>query len=114
MSSFEGYQQTLFFHPTALTAPGVTEVYDVYVINYLSTRNYTLSVTVSGIDTSVVVRLDGSVDRVNFGPMLSNTITENGTYIYNVTGNPVNQVRANFLQETGGTTAKVTFSISAN
>jgi hypothetical protein len=114
MSYFEGYQQTLFFYPDALTAPGVTEVYDVYVINYLSTRNYTLSVTVSSINTSVVVRLDGSVDGVNFGPMISNTITENGTYIYNTTGNPVKQVRANFLQETGGTTAKVTFSISAN
>jgi len=114
MSYFEGYQQTLFFYPDALTAPGVTESYDVYVINYLSTRNYTLLVTVSGINTSIVVRLDGSVDKVNFGPMISNTITENGTYIYNITGNPVKQVRANFLQETGGTTAKVTFQIAAN
>jgi hypothetical protein len=114
MSYFEGYQQTLFFYPDALTAPGVTEAYDVYVINYLSTRNYTLLVTVSGINTSVIVRLDGSLDKVNFGPMISNTITEDGTYIYNINGNPVKQVRANFLKETGGTTAKVTFSISAN
>ena len=114
MSYFEGYQQTVFFSPDTLSAPGVTETYDVYTTNYLSTRNYTLLVTVQDIDTNVVVRLDGSTDGAAFGAMISNTITENGTYAYNVTGFPVRKVRANFLKETGGTNARVSFKIAAN
>jgi hypothetical protein len=114
MSYFEGYQQTVFFLPDTLSIPGVTECYDVYVINYLSTRNYTLMVTVQDIDTSVVVRLEGSIDCVNYGALISNTITEDGTYVYNFTGSPVKKVRANFLKETGGYNARVTFQIAAN
>lgn len=114
MSYFESYQQTLFFSPDTLSIPGITESYDVYTVNYLSTRNYTLMVTVQDIDTSVVVRLDGSVDGTNFGAMISNTIIENGTYVYNVIGFPVRKVRANFLKETGGNNARVTFKIAAN
>jgi hypothetical protein len=114
MSFFEGYQQTLFFSPCTLSIPGVTEAYEVYVINYLSTRNYTLMVTVQDIDTSVVVRLEGSTDGTNYGAMISNTITENGVYAYNVSGFPMRTVRANFLKETGGNSARVTFQISAN
>jgi hypothetical protein len=114
MSYFESYQQTVFFSPDTLCIPGVTETYDVYTVNYLSTRNYTLMVTVQDIDTSVVVRLDGSMDGTNFGAMISNTIIENGTYAYNVIGFPVRKVRANFLKETGGNNARVTFQIAAN
>jgi hypothetical protein len=114
MSFFEGYQQTLFFNPGTLFIPGVTESYEVYVINYLSTRNYTLMVTVQDIDTSVVVRLEGSTDGTNYAAMISNTITENGVYAYNVTGFPVRKVRANFLKKTGGNNARVTFQIAAN
>lgn len=114
MSYFESYQQTLFFSPNTLSIPGVTESYDVYTVNYLSTRNYTLMVTVQDIDTSVVVRLDGSMDGTDFGAMISNTIVENGTYAYNVIGFPVRKVRANFLKETGGNNARVTFKIAAN
>lgn len=114
MSFFESYQQTVFFNAPTLTIPGVTDCYEVYVINYLSTRNYTLMVTVQDIDTSVVVRLDGSTDGVNYGAMISNTITENGTYSYNISGFPVKFVRGNFLQETGGNNARVTFQIAAN
>jgi hypothetical protein len=114
MSYFEGYQQTVFFFPAALSAPGVTESYDVYTANYLSTRNYTLTTVVQNINTNVVVRLEGSMDGTNYGAMLSNTITANGTYVYNSTGFPVKKVRANFLQETGNTDAVVTFQIAAN
>jgi hypothetical protein len=71
-------------------------------------------VTVKNIDTNVVVRLDGSLDGTNFGAMISNTITVNGTYAYNVSGFPVKQIRANFLQEVGGTNAIVTFQMAAN
>lgn len=114
MSYFESYQQTVFFSPDTLCIPGVTDIYDVYTVNYLSTRNYTLMVTVQDIDTSVVVRLEGSLDGKNFGAMISNTIIENGVYAYNVSGFPVRKVRANFLKETGGNNARVTFQIAAN
>jgi hypothetical protein len=114
MGYFESYQQTLLQTFPALTAPGVTDVVDVHETNYFSTRNYTLIATVSNINTSVVVRLDSSIDGVNFGPLISNTITENGTYPYYVTGAPMAFLRGNFLKETGGTSAIVTFSIAAN
>jgi hypothetical protein len=114
MGYFESYHQTLVQNFPELTAPGVTEAVDVLVTNYLSTRNYTLIATVTNIDTSVVVRLDGSIDGVNYGPLISNTITENGTYPYYVSGAPVGFLRGNFLKETGGTNAVVKFSIAAN
>jgi hypothetical protein len=114
MGYFESYQQTLLKTFPELTTPGVTDVIDVHVTNYLSTRNYTLIATVSNIDTSVVVRLDSSIDGINFGPLISNTITANGTYPYYVNGAPMGFVRGNFLKETGGTNAVVKFSIAAN
>jgi hypothetical protein len=114
MSYFEGYQQTLFFFPPTLTIPGVTAAYEVYVPNYLSTRNYTLTAIVTDIDTSIVVRLDGSLDGSNYGAMISNSITKDGTYTYNVSGFPMKKVRANFFSETGGFNATVQFSIAAN
>jgi hypothetical protein len=111
---FESYQQTLVSTFPALTSPGVTDSVDVLVTNYLSTRNYTLVVTVTDIDSSVVVRLDGSIDGTDYGAMISNTIIENGTYAYNVTGFPVGFLRGNFFHERGGTNAVVKFSIAAN
>lgn len=114
MSYFESYQQTVFFSPDTLCIPGVTETYDVYTTNYLSTRNYTLLVTVQDIDTSVIVRLEGSMDGKNFGAMISNSIIENGVYAYNVSGFPVKKIRANFFKEIGGNNARVTFQIAAN
>jgi hypothetical protein len=114
MSFYESYQQTVFFHPATLTIPGVTDTYEVYVINYLSTRNYTMIVDVKDIDTSVVVRLEGSTNGTDFAPMLSETITENGTFAYNSTGFPVKFIRGHFLKETGGNNARVKFMMSAN
>jgi len=114
MSFYESYQQTVFFFPPKLTIPGVTESYEVYTINYLSTRNYTLTATVTDIDTSVVVRLEGTLDGTNYAAMISNTITEDGTYTYNVSGFPMKKIRANFLQRTGGNNAQVTFQMAAN
>jgi hypothetical protein len=114
LSFYESYQQTVFFQFPELTAPGVTDAVDVYVVNYLSTRNYTLAVTVTNINKSLVVRLDGSIDGVNFAPLISNTITENGHYIFNSSGSPVKKIRANFLEEAGGTDVVVQFDIAAN
>jgi len=114
MGYFESHQQTLVKDFPELTAPGVTAPVDVLVANYLSTRNYTLIVTVTNIDESVIVRLDGSIDGINYGPMISNTITENGTYPYYVNGFPMGYLRGNFLKETGGTNVIVKFSVAAN
>lgn len=114
MGYYESYQQTILKTFPELTAPGVTDNLDVHVTNYLSTRNYTLIATVTNINDSVVVRLDSSIDGVNFGPLISNTITENGTYPYYVNGAPMGFLRGNFLKEIGGTDAVVKFSIAAN
>lgn len=114
MSFYESYQQTVFFYPPTLTIPTVTETYDVYTTNYLSTRNYTLIATVQNIDTNVVVRLEGTLDGTNYGALISNTITENGTYAYNVSGFPVKKIRGNFLRRVGGNNAIVTFQMAAN
>lgn len=114
MSYFEGYQQTVFFDFPELSTPGATDSVDVYIVNYLSTRNYTFIVTVTAIHTHVDVNLEGSLDGINFGVMRTEKITANGTYAYNVSGFPVKKIRANFFHESGGSFAKVKFNIAAN
>lgn len=114
MSFFESYQQTGFFVFDPCTSPGPTCPADVYVINYLSTRNYTMFVKVENIDSKVVVRLEGSLDGCDYAPMLSEEITSNGNYVYNSYGFPMRKVRCNFFSETGGNKAIVTFKIAAN
>lgn len=114
MSFYESHQQTVFYAFPEMTMPGVTDPVDVYIINYLSTRYYTLFVTVTNINQSVVVRLDGSVDGCQYAPLISKTIYENGCYIYNISGAPVKKIRCNFFEETGGNDAVVQFDIAAN
>jgi len=114
MSYFGGYQETVFFDFPTLTAPGVTDSVDVYIANYLSTRNYTFVVIVDSLHTHVDVNLEGSLDGINFGVMRTEKITANGTYAYNVSGFPVKKIRANFISESGGPNATVKFNISAN
>jgi hypothetical protein len=113
MTRYSGFQDTLFFNAGELTVPGTTAAISVYDNNYFSTSDYSLVVTVTNINTSVVVRLDGSIDGTNYGPLISNTITENGTYVYNIGDCPMKFIRGNFLAETGGTSAVVTMSYSA-
>ncbi len=107
------FQDTLFFNAGELTAPGTTTPVAVYENNYFSTKNYSLIATVSNIDTNVVVRLDGSIDGTHYGPIISNTITEDGTFVYKASNIPMKFIRANFLKETGGTNAIVRLSFSA-
>ena len=107
------FQDTLFFNPPALTAPGTTTEVAVHENNYFSTCDYALVVTVTNINTNVVVRLDGSINGTNYGPLISNTITANGTYVYNISGCPMKFIQGNFFAETGGTDAIVTLSFSA-
>ena len=113
MTRYTGFQDTLFFEAGELTAPGTTTEVLAYENNYFSTNDYTLIATVTNINTEVVVRLDGSIDGTNWGPLISNCITKNGTYVYNITGSPVRHIRGNFFAETGGTDAVVRISFAA-
>jgi len=72
------FKDTLFFAPTALTGA--------------NTNTSALQVAVQ----------NQAACGVNFGPLISNEIKENGTYPYYVNGAPMGFLRANFLKETGG------------
>lgn len=67
----------------------------------------TFAITVSGIGTNVVVRLEGSLDDVNYFNLDQNdldyTITSNGTYGYALNGCPVEYVRVRLVSFVGGT-----------
>lgn len=114
MSFFESYQQTVFFTFEPCRFPEPTCSVDVYVPNYLSTRNYTLFVKVENMDEKIVVRLEGTLDNCEYAPMLSEEITSNGNYVYNSYGFPMKKIRCNFFSETGGNKAIVTFKVAAN
>jgi len=108
------YFQDTIFQTDSLTAPGLGTLMEVAVNNLFSTRDYTMIITVQNINTNVVVRLDGSIDNVNFAPLIGDqTILTNGQLIFSVTGRPVKWVRPNFVSESGGTSAVVTISIAA-
>jgi hypothetical protein len=72
-------------------------------------------VTIAEIDTNVVVRLDGSIDGTNYAPIIAaQTITNNGTSVYSVSGRPVKFIKAVFVSESGGdNSATVKFSLAA-
>ena len=70
MTRYTGFQDTLFFDGGELTAPGTTNEVATYENNYFSTKDYTLIATVTNINTEVVVRLEGSIDGTNYGPLI--------------------------------------------
>ena len=108
------FQDTIFFTDATLIAPGDGTSLQVALNNFFSTKSYTFMVTVTEIDTNVVVRLDGSIDGTNYAPIISaQTITSNGTTIYSVADRPVKFVKAVFVSEAGGTAATVLFNIAA-
>ena len=108
------FQDTIFDLNSALTAPGYGNTLQVAQNNTFSTQSYSLFVTVANINTNVVVLLEGSIDGTNYAPIIANqTITANGTTVYSVTGRPVKWVRPNFVSESGGTAAVVTFQVAA-
>ena len=108
------FQDTIFSAESTLSAPAAGTALQVAVNNLFSTKDYTLIVTVASVNTNVVVRLEGSVDGTNYAPIIANqTITANGTTAYSVSGRPVKWIRTNFVSETGGTAATVTFSVAA-
>ena len=108
------FQDTIFSIESTLTAPAAGTALQVAVNNLFSTKDYTLIVTVASVDTNVVVRLEGSVDGTTYAPIIANqTITANGTTVYSVSGRPVKWIRTNWVSESGGPAATVTFNVAA-
>jgi len=71
-------------------------------------------VTLANKNTSVVVRLEGSIDGTNYAPIIANqTISANGTTSYSVSDRPVKFIKPVFVSEAGGTDATVLFSLAA-
>lgn len=72
----------------------------------------TFQVTVSGVGTSVVIRLEGSLDDVNYFNLNSGnvdtTITGNGTYGFSLSGCPVQYARLRLVSVSGGTPSVAT------
>ena len=86
---------------TALTAVGVTSS------AILAGTNLTFQVTVASIGTSVVIRMEGSLDDTSYFPLydstqVDTTITANGTYGFCLYA-PVRFVRLRLVTITGGT-----------
>ena len=108
------FQDTIFFTDTTLSAPGDGTVLQVASNNFFATKSYTLIVTLANKNTSVVVRLDGSIDGTNYAPIIANqTISANGTTSYSVSERPVKFIKPVFVSESGGTDATVLFSLAA-
>lgn len=107
------FQDTLFFNPPTLTAPGVTTAVQVYENNYFSTDSYCIIVKLANRNTHVNIALEGSINGTDYAPLISQQISQNGVTAYNITGCPVKYIRGNFVSESGGTDAEVTFNLSA-
>lgn len=105
----------LFVTYSTLTAPGTVDALETQRGHTFNTKNYVLFVTVATINTNVVVALEGSIDGTNYSKIIANqTITADGTFHYSIADNPVKYIRPVFVSESGGTTATVLFSVSAN
>ena len=112
--SINYFQDTIFYTDSALSAPGSGTALQVAVNNTFSIKDYTLIATIASVNTNVIVRLDGSVDGTNYAPIISDkTITTNGSHSYHVHGSPVKWIRPEFVSESGGTAATVTFQLAA-
>ena len=73
--------------------------------------NLTFQVTVSGVGTNVVIRMEGSLDGVGYFPLYDasrsdTTITANGVYGFTVYA-PVQFVRLRLVSVSGGTPSVV-------
>ena len=107
--------ESLFVTYTTLSAPASGVSTPVQLGSSISTRNYTLFVTVASVNTNVIVALEGSIDGTNYSKIITNqTITANGTTHYNIANHPVKFVQPVFVSESGGTAATVLFSVGAN
>jgi hypothetical protein len=84
----------------SLTSAGVT------ASQKTTGANLTFQVSLSGVGTNVVIRLEGSLDDTNYFNLAASnvdyTLTSNGTYGY-VLMAPVQYVRLRLVSLTGGT-----------
>jgi len=113
MASYQ-FKDTVFSTDTELAQPQLGTLTQVAENNLLSTRDYTLIVTVTNINTNVVVQLDGSIDGTNYAQIIGpQTITANGHSVFSVSGRPVKFVRPRFVPESRGTAALITLSVAA-
>jgi hypothetical protein len=104
----------LFVTYPTLSAPATCADTSVYLPPSIVAKNFSLFVTVAGINTNVIVALDGSIDGTNWSKVIDNTtITSNGTTHYTVANHPLKFIRPIFVSESGGTAATVLFSIAA-
>lgn len=108
-------QKNLYVFTSGLTATGEGPAYAIDQPNRHAPRNVGVYVTVSNINTNVVVRVDGSIDGTNYAQLITGqTITGNGTQYYGLANTPVKYVKPVFVSESGGTAAVVSFGIAAN
>jgi hypothetical protein len=109
MTLLKGNPNKRGFYQTydTLTAPAAGSSIDVHVY---APSTYSLVTTVASIDTNVFVRLQGSMDNINWATITSETITVNGTHQSTGTG-AFKYVRPEFISETGGINATVTFGV---
>ena len=104
----------LFNTYPVLSAPASGESTSVYLLPSIVSKNFGLFVTVTDINTNVVVALNGSIDGTNWSKIIANqTITANGTSHYNLANHPIRYIQPIFVSESGGTAATVLFSIAA-
>lgn len=95
--------------PSALTDPGSTGGFDVST--YDKVGAYYL---VASIDTDVTVNIEISPDNTNWVKVGADVVqTANGFYTFPTILEPCTHVRGNFVAETGGTNAEVTFTFLA-
>ena len=66
-------ENALFVDYAALNAPASGASTLVQYYPKLKTQNYTLFATVAGINTNVVVALNGSIDGTNWSKIIANT-----------------------------------------
>lgn len=96
-----------------LTAPGATA--PVVVTAH---KNIVFTYRVTNIDTTVVVRLEGTSDSnigwVNLDPLGDTAQTANNTYAFTTSNKALTEVRFVFISETGGTNAEIEVSYSLN
>lgn len=101
----------LFAAETQLTAPGNTQWLDVSQY-----RAITCQYRIANINTSVDVRVEGSLDGTNgFNMNTANTTrTTNGTFAFILASVAIYRVRFVFDSEVGGTNATIDVIFAAN
>jgi len=92
---FNNQAQTLL---NAVTTTGAGSTLDLSTV----TKDFTHMITWGGTaPTNTVVRLEGSIDGVNWATLDSQTVTATNS-IYFVTGKPVRYIRGNYVSKSGG------------